>query len=193
MRRQYSQAETTAPEQEGSAQGLDPFCLPARSWITVHPSSRLECGGELYLDQKRVRLKGRLKSGLPITLQAPIPSFEHVALLRDTDQDAGYTLWLVHRDPSLSLRLGSSSKRDEGERVLKAWSRMLSLSSISYGKDGQDTILDRWLGPVLVKPQQPRRRHSYFAARRPRFLTRRKIGEPGVFPVYQEREIIART
>jgi hypothetical protein len=42
-----------------------------------------------------------------------------------------------------------------------------------------------------IYPAKARRRHSYFAARRPRFLTRRKTGRPGKPEILTGREIIA--
>ncbi|WP_350333086.1 DUF6101 family protein [Coralliovum pocilloporae] len=196
MRRQFSLAEAAAPVQEGSTHRLDPFCLPARSLITVSQRSRLECGGELYLDRTRVILKGRLKSGFPLTLSIPVSSFRHVALRWETEdgsQEPVITLWLVHRDPSLSLRLDSFTDAEDAALAVKAWAGILSLPALHYGEDGRETIVEDRLGPLVVKPQQPRRRHAHFAARRPRFLVRRKIGLPGHFPVYNEREIVART
>jgi hypothetical protein len=41
-------------------------------------------------------------------------------------------------------------------------------------------------------PPQPRRRHSFFADRRPRFLVRRKNGRPGRLERLSAHEIIAR-
>jgi hypothetical protein len=45
---------------------------------------------------------------------------------------------------------------------------------------------------MIVARPKPRRRHSYFAKRRPRFLTRRKVGHLDAVRVVFGREIIAR-
>jgi hypothetical protein len=44
---------------------------------------------------------------------------------------------------------------------------------------------------VTLQPPKPRRRHSFFADRRPRFLTRRKTGRAGTPDILTAREITA--
>ena len=57
--------------------------------------------------------------------------------------------------------------------------------------DGIARPLDDSLS-VGSRPAKPRRRHSYFAERRPRFLVRRTTGKLGVQMKIDGREIIAR-
>jgi hypothetical protein len=57
--------------------------------------------------------------------------------------------------------------------------------------DGVARQLDEHLLTVGAKPPKPRRRHSYFADRRPRFLVRRKAGTLGIRMKIEGREIFA--
>jgi len=59
--------------------------------------------------------------------------------------------------------------------------------------DGVARPLEEHLGGVKTNALQPRRRHSYFASRRPRFLVRRTTGKLGVTMKIEGREIIARS
>ncbi|MHB0954596.1 MAG: DUF6101 family protein, partial [Allorhizobium sp.] len=52
--------------------------------------------------------------------------------------------------------------------------------------------LEEHLGDIRARATQPRRRHSYFAERRPRFLVRRTTGKLGVTMKISGKEIIAR-
>ncbi len=58
--------------------------------------------------------------------------------------------------------------------------------------DGVARPLEEHLGSVRAQDSQPRRRHSYFADRRPRFLVRRSTGKLGIKMKIEGREIIAR-
>jgi len=58
--------------------------------------------------------------------------------------------------------------------------------------DGVARPLENHLGEVRQSAPTQRRRHSYFAARRPRFLVRRSTGSLGVAMKIEGKEIIAR-
>ena len=58
--------------------------------------------------------------------------------------------------------------------------------------DGIARPLEEHIGDVRTRDTQPRRRHSYFAERRPRFLVRRSTGKLGVTMKISGKEIIAR-
>jgi hypothetical protein len=58
--------------------------------------------------------------------------------------------------------------------------------------DGVARPLEEHLGDLRTSHMKPRRRHSYFANRRPRFLVRRTTGKLGVSMKIEGKEIIAR-
>jgi hypothetical protein len=58
--------------------------------------------------------------------------------------------------------------------------------------DGVARPLENHIGDVRANKAKPRRRHSYFADRRPRFLVRRTTGALGVAMKIEGKEIIAR-
>jgi hypothetical protein len=67
---------------------------------------------------------------------------------------------------------------------------VLGLRLLVIGQDG--SIGEPLARGIAMAPQKPRRRHSYFAKRRPRFLTRRKPGRTPEGERLTGREIIAR-
>lgn len=58
--------------------------------------------------------------------------------------------------------------------------------------DGVARPLEEHIGDVRAAQAKPRRRHSFFAERRPRFLVRRSTGSLGIQMKIDGREIIAR-
>jgi hypothetical protein len=58
--------------------------------------------------------------------------------------------------------------------------------------DGVARPLEDHIGGPRPQDLRPRRRHSYFANRRPRFLVRRSTGKLGVAMKIEGKEIIAR-
>jgi hypothetical protein len=94
--------------------------------------------------------------------------------------DDAQTLVLVHRDPSLTIPLCVSSDREEIAAAWQMWSEIFSLPQLTED--------------IAREPAPRRRRHNAIRARRPKFLVRRRGGDP-LHPanIHQgEREIIAR-
>jgi hypothetical protein len=98
---------------------------------------------------------------------------------------------LLHAESALTLLLASSDTPEDLAGDWQAWGRTLDLPLLVVGQDGSVSVplLNRG---VTIAPPKPRRRHSYFAKRRPRFLTRRKTGRPELMERLSGREIIAR-
>ena len=89
-------------------------------------------------------------------------------------------LVLVHRDPSLTIPLCVSADREEIAEAWQMWSEIFALPQLSEDKTRE--------------PAPRRRRHNAIRARRPKFLVRRRAGDP-LNPAsihHGEREIIAR-
>ena len=168
---------------------LDPFTLPMR-----HPVSFDGGATAFVLDRKRVIVRRPVR-GRTMTLAVPISAYRGVAVRIVPAGQAGdirVTVELMHRDPSLTLPLIVAEEPEDVAADWQAWGRALNLPLLLVAEDGTVKMpLDR-LGGLVVAETKPRRRHSFFADRRPRFLTRRKIGRKSDEPRVTGREIIAR-
>ena len=100
---------------------------------------------------------------------------------------------LLHRDPALTLPLVVADEPEDIAADWQAWGRALNLPLLVIGQDGSVSAAARpdRRRRRLRRPK-PRRRHSFFAGRRPRFLTRRKTGRGRPTERFEGREIIAR-
>jgi hypothetical protein len=89
-------------------------------------------------------------------------------------------LMLVHRDPALSIPLGTSSDAEEITSAWQMWSDIFRLPQLTE--------------PTPRTPSPRRRRRNAIRARRPKFLVRRRAGVSlnGTSVHRDEREIIAR-
>ncbi|NEW88888.1 hypothetical protein DU475_16675 [Rhodopseudomonas sp. WA056] len=153
---------------------LDPLSLPIR--FDAH-DVRADGGiRQIELHRERVVLR-RAVSGMRMAVNVSVSDFRGIGC---RGLDDGRMLMLVHRDPSLSIPLGISDDAEEIERMWALWSEIFGLPQLPEDK--------------LREPAQRRRRHHVISKRRPRFLTRRRVGRlpdaPKCFA--GEREIIAR-
>ena len=90
--------------------------------------------------------------------------------------DVGYEILLCHREPGLSQRVETA---DDDTDVIALWrsiGRKLNLTLFAETDSGEIIQID----PMPGLQAAPRRNGSAVAARRPRFLARRK---PGLFVV----------
>ena len=99
---------------------------------------------------------------------------------------------LLHADASLTLTLAVTDDPYDIYADWQAWAKALGLPLLVVGQDGSVGGPLAGMGGIIAARPQPRRRHSFFAQRRPRFLARRKAGSPGAAPRIEGREIIAR-
>ena len=97
----------------------------------------------------------------------------------------------MHRDPALTLPLVVAGEPEDVAADWQAWGRALNLPLLVVEQDGTVSRPVERLGAVAVARPRPRRRHSFFAGRRPRFLTRRKPGRGESTERLAGREIIA--
>ena len=116
-------------------------------------------------------------SGMQMAINVRVSDFLGVAL---RGIDDAQMLVLVHRDPSLSIPLCVSSDREEIAEAWQMWSDIFALPQLPEDKTRE--------------PAPRRRRHNAIRARRPKFLVRRRAGDPlNPANIHQgEREIIAR-
>jgi hypothetical protein len=169
----------------GGAYRLDPFALPARS-----------AGASPFtIERDRVVLVRPGRGGQPaVTVTLPIRSYTGVAVrMTATDAHGGIrvVVQLHHRDPQLILPLVVADEPEDVAADWQAWGRALNLPLLVIDQDGSVKAPLDHLGALVVGEAKPRRRHSFFAARRPRFLARRKPGRVSAIEVLTAREIIA--
>jgi hypothetical protein len=119
-----------------------------------------------------------------------------VRLVPTTDDAPAHTaVYLEHRDPALSIELYAAEGSDDVIAEWQLWGRVLGVPLLVAGSDGALNEPFPRMGAVRIKAPSPRRRRrSALAKRRPRFLTRRRVGVARQAPIMHrgEREIIAR-
>lgn len=173
---------------------LDPETLPLRySAILGGDTRRVEA--TIFLDRENAVIRRPSPAGLPMTLRVPIRIFDGVAVRMTPvgcDGDIEVVVELRHSDPALCLPLAISDDPADVAADWQAWGQALGLQLLLVRQDGTIAATDADSGTVVAQSPKPRRRHSFFANRRPRFLTRRKPGYPGPFKRLAGREIIAR-
>jgi hypothetical protein len=154
---------------------LDPLSLPQ----SFDAQDVRADGGvrQIEVHRERIVLR-RAVHGMRMAINVRVSDFLGVAL-RGLD-DESQMLVLLHRDPSLTIPLGVSSDRDEIASAWQMWSDIFGLPQLAE-----------------YKPREPaarRRRHNSIRARRPKFLVRRRAGNPlSELSLHRdEREIIAR-
>jgi hypothetical protein len=166
---------------------LDPHALPAQGATAA--------GEAFVIDRGHARISRTFTANGP-TMQAAVPlsAYRGVAVRMESAGDNGEVstfIELLHRDPALTLTLAESAVPEDLAADWQAWGRTLGLPLLVVGQDGS-------VGEPLARfgletaRSKPRRYHTYFAKRRPRFLTRRKTGRATSMERVTGREIIAR-
>lgn len=180
------------PAWAGAQLRLDPGRFPQQ----VSYASRQDRDGVTFtLDRRGAVLRKVLpQSGLPLSVALPVRAFKGIAA-RAMDHGDGtltVTLELHHEDSELCVPLLVAHDLTDIAADWNAWSEVYGLPMLMIESDGSATSLDEQLGPIKTGSTKPRRRHSFFAGRRPRFLVRRSNGKLGVRMVVCGEEIIAR-
>jgi hypothetical protein len=175
---------------------LDPMDLPARYSAAIGTGGR-RVDAVIVLDRQEVIIKRPSPAGASATFRMPTKSFDGVAVrivpIGD-DGDLEVTVELMHRDPGLSIPLIIADDPGDVAADWQTWGRVLGLPLLLVLPDGSIEKPVDHIGAIRKLPTRPRRRHSFFANRRPRFLTRRKTGlKRGEIEILDAREIIART
>jgi hypothetical protein len=169
----------------GRVYRLDPHSLPARG----APFSGEVAAATFDIETDRAIVR---RSGA--ALAVPLTAYRGVAVRMEAIGDNGDVrafVELLHADPELTLPLAATDDPYDIAGDWQSWGRVLRLPLLIVGQDG--SVAAPLVGNgVHMAPLKPRRRHSYFAKRRPRFLTRRKTGRAGDGERLSGREIIAR-
>jgi len=181
----------TTPLQAEREFRLNPFSLPARFEAG---STGPAASTSVYLDRHVAILRRKL-GGLPLTIKVPIKMYRGVAVSYDVQ--GGVTpcveIFLVHRDPALNLSLSRMNDTIDVSADWQAWATLFGLPLLICDETGGFQPAKGYLGQLTVSESLGRRYHAQFAARRPRFLSRRKTGAKGPYSKVSGREIIART
>jgi len=171
---------------------LDPKCFPQQASYVL----RGDVGNvSISLDRRGAVLRKVLpSSGLPLSIALPARAFRGVAAraIDHGDGEVTVTLELHHDDPDLCIPLLVAHDLSDIAADWRAWAEAYRIPMLMVEADGMARPLEEHLGDVRTAPAKPRRRHSYFAGRRPRFLVRRSTGKLGVHLKINGREIIAR-
>lgn len=167
---------------------LDPHSLPVRG------SGRGEAS--FIVDRERAIVRVPLRAGPAMTLTVPLNAYSGVAVRMAPSGEPGairVTVELLHADPKLTLVLIAADQPEDVAADWQAWGKALNLPLLVVGQDGSVSAPLEHMGSLTVGRPKSRRRHSFFAGRRPRFLTRRKTGHTGPRETLSGREIIARS
>ena len=167
---------------------LDPFSLPER--FTTADAAADEGLRVLDLNRERVILR-RALSAMRMAVNLPVAAYRGVALSVEPEPASGaaaYRLRLSHADPDLEVLLSETKDSSAAAADWKYWSFFLDLPRLA-SENGEVAPLSAARGKRCLLR---RRNNASVAKRRPRFLARRKRGEPArAADVFRaEREII---
>jgi Family of unknown function (DUF6101) len=166
---------------------LDPLTLPVR-YAGPAPATAFT------IDRDRVVMQRSIRNKPATTIAVPVASYRGVSVRMMPVNQAGdirVIVELMHRDPMLTLPLIIADEPEDVAADWQAWGRALNLPLLVIEQDGTVKMPIERIGAITVSDAKPRRRHAYFADRRPRFLVRRKNGRPGPVERIAGREIIA--
>jgi hypothetical protein len=165
---------------------LDPHRLPARGFATGGAA-----GPAFVIEQRRAIVRPAAADAVTV----PVTDYRGVAVRMESTGDNGEVrafVELLHADPSLTLPLAVTDDPYEIAGDWQDWAKTLGLPLLVVGQDGSVGAPLAGMGGIIAARPLPRRRHSFFAGRRPRFLTRRKVGHVDAALRVEGREIIAR-
>lgn len=180
------------PVWAGSTFRLDPSRFPQQVTYALRETSG---DVSITIDERGAVLRKILPaSGLPLSFALPARAFKGVAAraIDHGDGEVTVTLELHHDDPDLCIPLLVAHDLCDIAADWRSWSDAYRIPMLMVEADGIARPLENHIGDVRTNAVRQRRRHSYFAARRPRFLVRRATGSLGVTMKIEGKEIIAR-
>lgn len=161
--------------------------IKAEAVMLSQQDARAEGGLRHVRVSRRDILILRRFAGVDMRILAPVAAYRGVALSIETAQDGGlaFRVSLAHPDPDFNVVLAETTDCDAIAADWSYWAEYLALPRLAE-EDGEM----REVG--ARRSAFARRRNPAVAKRRPRFLARRKCGEPARAGVVfsGEREII---
>jgi hypothetical protein len=132
---------------------------------------------EILLARGRVQI-ARSVAGVRMNISLAASAYRGVVLrLRGLeDERFTYEIELAHSDPDLSVTLLEAADDSDIQAEWRLWAKFLGLPTLVEREEGCVEPDSVRLGELVIGQRKPRRRGGAMARRRPRFLTRRKIG-----------------
>jgi len=120
------------------------------------------------------------KSGVTIKIKVPVSEFIGVAVSTRISEEGVLTsaIELVHGDPELNYQVFEEEGNHNVVAEWQNWGRKLRLPLFIKAGDGSLLPYSQQVDGVLLGNHTKRRKLAAEAGRRPRFLNRRKPGEP---------------
>lgn len=160
---------------------------------------RLEAADPRADDRRRVVMLARDKiviargvEGVFMRIALKARAYRGVLLrLADLDEQGfHYEVHLAHRDPDFGVPLAQTTEESEARVAWGLWARYFELPMLVERVEGIYETERPMIGAVQFSAPGLRRKGRGFLKRRPRFLTRRKLGRPELgVPVEGTREI----
>ena len=129
---------------------------------------------------KTVTVRKQLeKSGVAIKIKVPVTEFVGVAVSTHISEEGVLTsaIELVHGDPELNYKVFEEVGNGNVVAEWQNWGKKLRLPLYIKAGDGNLLPYSQTVDGVALGGSHERRRLAVEAARRPRFLNRRKPGE----------------
>jgi hypothetical protein len=129
---------------------------------------------------KTVTVRRRLeRSGIPVKIKVPVDEYVGVAVSTTISSEGMLTsaIELVHSDPDLNYRVFEEEGNSDVVAEWQNWGKKLRLPLYIRSGDGNLLPYSQQVDGVALGGITSRRRLAAEAARRPRFLNRRKPGE----------------
>jgi Family of unknown function (DUF6101) len=128
----------------------------------------------IHLTSRVVRID-REMSGIKMRLAVPVGAYAGVAFSRDMQNGKSICkVTLEHADEELDVLLDEAPDGPEIRALWRDWADFFSVPALGEGDEAQS----QFSASHGFSMAQPRRRGSQIATRRPRFLKRRRCGEP---------------
>ncbi|WP_152565832.1 DUF6101 family protein [Devosia riboflavina] len=132
---------------------------------------------------KTVTVRKQLEqSGVAIKIKVPVTEFIGVAVATRISEEGVLTsaIELVHPDGELTYKVFEEEGNQNVVAEWQNWGKKLRLPLFIKAGDGSYLPYSQQVDGVMVGQTAPRRKLAADAARRPRFLNRRKPGEAEV-------------
>jgi len=132
---------------------------------------------------KTVTVRKQLEqSGVAIKIKVPVTEFIGVAVATRISEEGMLTssIELVHSDAELNYKVFEEEGNHNVVAEWQNWGKKLRLPLFIKAGDGAYMPYSQQVDGLMVADPAPRRRLAAEAARRPRFLNRRKPGQTDV-------------